>query len=100
MRYRKNFVGLKNKFESAMVNEPSGFELLRFDCILIIIMFQYIDKKNIITNIYLYPGKCVVRPSLFRFYCLKGANYICLENNFYELHLIVFMNQSRIMDDF
>ena len=39
LRYRKNFVGLKNKFESAMVNEPSGFELLKFDCILIIIMF-------------------------------------------------------------
>ena len=40
LRYRKNFVGLKNKFESAMVNEPSGFELLRFDCVLIIIMFS------------------------------------------------------------
>ena len=25
--------GLKNKFELAMVNEPSVFELLRFDCI-------------------------------------------------------------------
>ena len=24
--------GLKNEFESAMVNEPSVFELLRFDC--------------------------------------------------------------------
>ena len=25
--------GLKNEFELAMVNEPSVFELLRFDCI-------------------------------------------------------------------
>ena len=25
--------GLKNKFKLAMVNEPSVFELLRFDCI-------------------------------------------------------------------
>ena len=24
--------GLKNEFELAMVNEPSVFELLRFDC--------------------------------------------------------------------
>ena len=29
---RKNFVGAKNEFELAIVNEPSVFELLRFDC--------------------------------------------------------------------
>ena len=29
--YRKNFAGTKNEFELAMVNEPSVFELLRFD---------------------------------------------------------------------
>ena len=34
--YWKNSVGTQNKFESAMVNEPSGFELLRFDCKLFI----------------------------------------------------------------
>ena len=28
--------GLKNEFELAMVNEPSVFELLRFDCICIL----------------------------------------------------------------
>ena len=33
LSYRKNFVGLKNEFELAVVNEPSVFELLRFDCI-------------------------------------------------------------------
>ena len=33
LRYRKNFVGTKNEFELAMVNEPSVFELSRFDCI-------------------------------------------------------------------
>ena len=27
------FKGLKNEFETAMVNEPSGFELLKFYCI-------------------------------------------------------------------
>ena len=31
LSYRKNFVGLKKQFEIAMVNEPSVFELLRFD---------------------------------------------------------------------
>ena len=31
-RYRKNFVGAKNEFELAMVNEPSVLELSRFDC--------------------------------------------------------------------
>ena len=30
---RKNFVGTKNEFELTMVNEPSVFELLMFDCI-------------------------------------------------------------------
>ena len=28
----KNLVGTKNEFELAMVNEPSVFELSRFDC--------------------------------------------------------------------
>ena len=32
LRCRKNFMGLKNEFELAMVNESSMFELLRFDC--------------------------------------------------------------------
>ena len=31
--FRKNFVGTKNEFELAMVNEPSVFEPLRFYCI-------------------------------------------------------------------
>ena len=31
MSYRKNFVWTNNEFESSMVNEPSLFELLRFD---------------------------------------------------------------------
>ena len=35
LSYRKNFVGLKNEFEIAVVNEPSVFELLRFDCIIL-----------------------------------------------------------------
>ena len=30
---RKNFVGTQKEFELAMVNEPSVFELLSFDCI-------------------------------------------------------------------
>ena len=29
--------GLKNEFELSMVNEPSVFELLRFDCILVFV---------------------------------------------------------------
>ena len=29
--FQENFVGLKN-FELAMINEPSVFELVRFDC--------------------------------------------------------------------
>ena len=32
LSYRKNFVGTKNEFKLAMVNEPSVSELLRFDC--------------------------------------------------------------------
>ena len=35
MSCRKNFVGTKNEFRLAMVNEPSMFELLRFDCTLV-----------------------------------------------------------------
>ena len=30
---QKNFAGTNNGLELAMVNEPSGLELLRFDCI-------------------------------------------------------------------
>ena len=30
--YRKNFVGTKNEFKSAVVKKPSVFELLRFNC--------------------------------------------------------------------
>ena len=33
LSYRKKFVETQNEFELAMVNEPSVFELLRFDCI-------------------------------------------------------------------
>ena len=33
MSYLKNFVGTQKEFELAMVNKPSVFELLRFDCI-------------------------------------------------------------------
>ena len=44
----------------------------------------YIMKKNNSTYIYLYPGKCGVRSSLFWFYCLKRANCICLDDEFYE----------------
>ena len=33
LSYRKNFVGNQNEFELATVNEPSVFELLKFDCI-------------------------------------------------------------------
>ena len=33
LSYRKNFVGTQNEFELAMRNDPSMFELLRFDCI-------------------------------------------------------------------
>ena len=33
MTYRNNFIGTQNEFESAMVNEPSMFEPLRFDCV-------------------------------------------------------------------
>ena len=29
LSYRKSFLGLKNEFESAMVNEPSVFESLK-----------------------------------------------------------------------
>ena len=32
LSYRKNFLGLKNEFELAIVNEPSVFEPSRFDC--------------------------------------------------------------------
>ena len=46
------------------------------------------------TKIYLYPGKCGVRPSHFGFYCLKGANYICLDSEFYESNAAYFMNQG------
>ena len=31
--YRKNFVGSSKEFKLAMVNNPSMFELLRFNCI-------------------------------------------------------------------
>ena len=55
------------------------FVTLHFLGILIIITFS----MNNSTYIYLYPGKCGVRSSLFRFYCLKGANCICLDE-FYE----------------
>ena len=30
---RNNFVDTKNEFQLSMVNKPSLFELLRFDCI-------------------------------------------------------------------
>ena len=33
MSYGKNFLGTKNEFKLAMVNKPSVFELLSFDCI-------------------------------------------------------------------
>ena len=37
LSYRENFVGTqKNEFALAMVNEPSAFELLRFDCVIIL----------------------------------------------------------------
>ena len=33
LSYRKNFVGTQNEFELAMRNDPSMFELLRFESI-------------------------------------------------------------------
>ena len=41
--FRKNFVGLRNKFESAMVNEPSVFELLRFGSIIITPLCSFVS---------------------------------------------------------
>ena len=55
----------------------------------------YIMEKNNSTYIYLYPGKCGVRSSLFRFYCLKGANYIRLDDEFYESTQFFFLNKGR-----
>ena len=52
--------------------------------------------------IYLYPGKCGVGSSLFRFDCLKGANCIRLVDEFYESsqHFFFFWNKGQIQDDF
>ena len=33
--------GLKNKFETAVVNEPSMFEPLKFDCIVFVYFFFF-----------------------------------------------------------
>ena len=38
---------LKNEFELAMVNEPSVFELLRYDCIL---KGPYLLSSSVISN--------------------------------------------------
>ena len=52
LSYRKNFVATKNEFELAMVNELSGFEILKFDCALSNDMATHmqIDHKSIRTN--------------------------------------------------
>ena len=44
MTYRKNFVGTKNVFELAMVNEPSVFELLRFKCNCQVIIWAFFSS--------------------------------------------------------
>ena len=41
MQTRDFFYGLKNKFEIAVVNEPSVFELLKFCCILYLKLNSY-----------------------------------------------------------
>ena len=58
--------------------------IFRFFKFLIRVSFVCISDENNNTYIYLYPGKCGVRSSLFRFYCLKGANCICLDDEIYE----------------
>ena len=41
LSYRKNFVGTQKRVRITMVNEPSRFEVLRFDCML----FSILKKK-------------------------------------------------------
>ena len=50
LSYRKNFVGTENKFERAMVNEPSVFKQLRFYCICQSVEIKYVwnEFKHII----------------------------------------------------
>ena len=44
--YTQSAAGLKNKFETAVVNEPSVFEPLKFYCILLHAKLKaYQDKK-------------------------------------------------------
>ena len=38
--------GLKNEFELAVVNEPSVFELLRFDCICLSFLIRLISRES------------------------------------------------------
>ena len=64
--YRKNIVGTQNEFELAMVNAPSAFELLRFDCIrwliLIIIILSYHDSFFCLCNISFW--QCAVKANI------------------------------------
>ena len=41
------------------------------------------------------------RPFLFRFYCLKGANCICLDNEFYESNTAYFygLGETRLVSE-
>ena len=76
--------------------------LLHFLGILIILMFSiYRWCKRITVPIFIYTlVNAGYRPHS-RFYCLKGANCICLDNELYESNTaFFFMNQGRIQDDF
>ena len=49
--YRKNFVGTKNEFELAMVNEPSVFEPLGFYyCFFFFYYYYYCKGDNVNVN--------------------------------------------------
>ena len=45
LSYRKNFLRTHKRFELAMVNEPSVFELLRFDCINTGVFYIILSQK-------------------------------------------------------
>ena len=45
-------LGLKNKFELAMVNEPSVFELLRFDCSVLYSWSEHTDVQEFLSVLF------------------------------------------------